>query len=101
MIKNLGKCLPGLTSAILLIATYQPASSAQTSAATSAGTAMTLDVDASEAPMRILHASISMPAKAGAFTLFYPKWIPGEHMASGPIANLAGLHVFADGKEVD
>jgi len=34
-------------------------------------------------------------------TLFYPKWIPGEHMASGPIANLAGLHLFADGSELD
>ncbi len=34
-------------------------------------------------------------------TLFYPKWIPGEHMPSGPIANLAGLHVLADGREVE
>ncbi|HMC23744.1 MAG TPA: M61 family peptidase, partial [Thermoanaerobaculia bacterium] len=40
-------------------------------------------------------------AKAGAMTLFYPKWIPGEHMPSGPIANLTGLHIFADGREVD
>jgi predicted metalloprotease with PDZ domain len=64
-------------------------------------TAMTLDVDASDAPMKILHATMSMPAKPGAMTLFYPKWIPGEHMASGPIWNLTGLHFFADGKEVD
>ena len=34
-------------------------------------------------------------------TLFYPKWIPGEHMPSGPIANLTGLHIFADGTELD
>jgi predicted metalloprotease with PDZ domain len=62
---------------------------------------MTLGVDASDAPMKILHATMSMPAKAGAMTLFYPKWIPGEHMASGPIANLTGLHVFADGQEIE
>jgi predicted metalloprotease with PDZ domain len=62
---------------------------------------MTLDVDASDAPLKILHATMTMPAKAGPLTLFYPKWIPGEHMPSGPIANLTGLHISADGKELD
>jgi predicted metalloprotease with PDZ domain len=63
--------------------------------------AMTLDVDATDAPLKILHATATMPARPGAMTLFYPKWIPGEHMPSGPIANLTGLHVFADGKEIE
>jgi predicted metalloprotease with PDZ domain len=63
--------------------------------------AMTLDVDARDAPRKILHASMAMAARPGAMTLFYPKWIPGEHMPSGPIANLTGLHVFADGREID
>ena len=62
--------------------------------------AMTLDVDATDAPLKILHATATMPARGGAMTLFYPKWIPGEHMPSGPIANLTGLHVFADGREI-
>src|SRR5262245_27453646 len=62
---------------------------------------ITLDVDASNAPLKILHATMSMPAKGGPITLFYPKWIPGEHMASGPIANLTGLHVLADGRELE
>jgi len=61
---------------------------------------MTLDVDATDAPLKILHTTATMPARGGAMTLFYPKWIPGEHMASGPIANLTGLHVFADGQEL-
>jgi predicted metalloprotease with PDZ domain len=61
---------------------------------------MTLDVDATDAPMRILHATASIPARAGTMTLFYPKWIPGEHMPSGPIANLTGLHILADGQEL-
>ena len=64
-------------------------------------TAMTLDVDATDAPMKILHATMTMPARPGAMTLFYPKWIPGEHMPSGPIANLTGLHIFADGAELE
>jgi len=66
----------------------------------SAQPAMTLTVDASQARMKILHASLSLPARTGPLTLVYPKWIPGEHMASGPISNLAGLHVFADGAEL-
>ena len=51
--------------------------------------AMTLDVDATDAPMKIIHATMSMPAKAGAMSLFYPKWIPGEHMAQLITAALA------------
>jgi predicted metalloprotease with PDZ domain len=69
--------------------------------APAAPTVMTLDVDATDAPLKILHATMTMAAKAGPATLFYPKWIPGEHMPSGPIANLTGLHIFADGKELD
>ena len=69
--------------------------------AQSSTVAMTLDVDATDAPLKILHATATMPARAGVMTLFYPKWIPGEHMPSGPIANLTGLHVFADGKELE
>lgn len=64
-------------------------------------TSMTLDVDATDAPMKILHATLSLPARAGAMSLFYPKWIPGEHMPSGPISNLNGLHIFADGRELE
>lgn len=66
----------------------------------SAQSTIALNVDASQARMKILHASLSMPARSGPVTLVYPKWIPGEHMASGPIANLTGLHVFADGNEL-
>ena len=77
------------------------ASAGQMAAARATTTAMTLDVDATDAPLKILHATMSMPARAGAMSLFYPKWIPGEHMASGPIANLTGLHVFTDGRELE
>ncbi len=30
----------------------------------------------------------------------YPKWIPGNHRPSGPIANVAGLKFVADGKDI-
>jgi predicted metalloprotease with PDZ domain len=83
----------------ILALIHQRAPSAQ-APTRSSDIAMTLDVDATDAPMKILHATVSLAARPGPMTLFYPKWIPGEHMPSGPIANLTGLHVFADGTEL-
>jgi predicted metalloprotease with PDZ domain len=57
-----------------------------------------LAVDATEAPRGILHTRLVVPANPGPLTLFYPEWIPGEHMPSGPIANLMGLKIGAAGK---
>jgi predicted metalloprotease with PDZ domain len=59
-----------------------------------------LHVDASNAPQRIFHAHMTMPAQAGPLTLVYPKWIPGEHMSTGPIINLVGLKITAGGQPV-
>ena len=59
-----------------------------------------LRVDLSEAPRRIVHATLSIPISTDDVTLLYPKWIPGEHGPTGPIANLAGLRVFANGNEI-
>ena len=42
-----------------------------------------LSVDATEAPRRLLHAKMKIPVSAGPLTLYYPKWIPGEHSPSG------------------
>ncbi len=57
-------------------------------------------VDASEAPRRIFHVKESIPAAAGALTLAYPKWIPGEHGPAGPITDLVGLRLSRDGRPV-
>jgi len=59
---------------------------------------ITLEVDASEAPRKIFHAHLSVPASPGPLTLAYPKWIPGEHGPTGPIADLVGLKFSAAGK---
>lgn len=58
---------------------------------------VTLDVDAREAPRRIFHARLVIPAQPGPLTLLYPKWIPGEHGPTGPINDLAGLRIAAGG----
>ncbi len=57
---------------------------------------MTLAVDATEAARHILHVQMDIPASAGALTLVYPKWLPGEHAPNGPIANVSGV-VFTSG----
>ena len=60
--------------------------------------AMRLRVDLTDAPRRIVHARLTIPVRPGDTRLFYPKWIPGEHGPTGPISNLAGFTVSADGK---
>lgn len=57
-----------------------------------------LSVDASDAPRKIFHARLEIPATPGALTLYYPQWIPGEHGPTGPINELAGLRFTANGK---
>lgn len=69
-----------------------------TFAAPTFATPIVLRVDASEAPRKIYHAELHIPAAPGPLTLFYPKWIPGDHAPSGPINDLAGLHISANGQ---
>src|SRR4249920_3268669 len=57
---------------------------------------LTLAVDASDAPRKILHAREILTVKPGSLTLLYPKWIPGEHSPTGPIVDLAGLRITAN-----
>jgi predicted metalloprotease with PDZ domain len=59
---------------------------------------VTIFVDATSAPRKIFHAKLRIPASAGDLTLYYPKWIPGEHAPDGPVIDLAGLKFFAGGK---
>src|SRR2546429_4485393 len=61
---------------------------------------ITLRLDATEAPRRIYHAELVIPASPGPFTLFYPKWIPGEHAPTGPITDLGGLQISSGGQTV-
>src|ERR1700687_2378607 len=59
---------------------------------------ITIAVDATEAPRKIFHAQMTIPAAAGTLTLYYPKWIPGEHGPTGPVQDLAGLKFTANGQ---
>ncbi|HUJ33387.1 MAG TPA: hypothetical protein VLY23_19045 [Candidatus Acidoferrum sp.] len=59
-----------------------------------------LSVDASQAPRKILHVHEQIPVQPGPLTLYYPEWIPGEHMPDGPIVDVAGMKFSAAGKAV-
>jgi predicted metalloprotease with PDZ domain len=59
-----------------------------------------LQVDATDAPRRMFHVRMTMPVKPGPMTLLYPEWIPGEHAPSGPINDLVGLKIQANGQEI-
>jgi predicted metalloprotease with PDZ domain len=61
---------------------------------------ISLTVDATQAPIKLVHSHIVMPVKPGPLTLYYPKWIPGEHGPNGPVASLSGLKFSANGKTI-
>ncbi len=69
-----------------------------TSALAQADRPITISVDLTDAPRKILHAHLSIPVQPGPLTLVYPKWIPGEHGPTGPIEDLAGLVFTAEGQ---
>src|SRR5258706_10192490 len=57
-----------------------------------------LRVDATEAPRHLFHIKETIPAAAGALTLVYPKWIPGEHGPTGPLDDVIKMIFTSGGK---
>jgi predicted metalloprotease with PDZ domain len=62
--------------------------------------AIQLTVDASRTQQKLLRTHLVLPVKPGPFTLYYPKWIPGEHGPDGPISSLTGLKFQGNGKPI-
>jgi predicted metalloprotease with PDZ domain len=79
---------------LLLLSTF----SATANAATAAAPNINLSVDATEAPRKIFHSQLTIPSSPGTLTLYYPKWIPGEHAASGPVIDTAGIKFTGNGQ---
>ncbi len=75
---------------------FTPEVPAATSYATQSNP-MTLVLDAREASRGLMYSHMSIPVKPGAFTFVYPKWIPGEHGPTGPLANISEVRVSANG----
>ena len=62
--------------------------------------AIQLSVDATRTQQKLLHAHLRLPVRQGPLTLYYPKWIPGEHGPDGPITSLTGLKFEGNGKTI-
>jgi predicted metalloprotease with PDZ domain len=61
---------------------------------------ISLTVDATKTQQKLLRTHLALPVKPGPLTLYYPKWIPGEHGPDGPIASLTGLKFEAGGRPI-
>lgn len=61
---------------------------------------ITLDVDASDVTRRIQSVRETLPVQAGPLTLWYPKWIPGNHAPTGPINQIGGLEIRGNGQPI-
>ncbi len=59
---------------------------------------LSVDVDLRQAARKIFTVHEEIPVKPGAFTLLYPKWIPGEHSPSGTLDSVTGLKISANGR---
>ena len=62
---------------------------------------ITLAVDATNLNQHIMQVTETIPVADGEKpVLLFPRWLPGNHGPTGPVASLAGLVVTADGKRV-
>lgn len=68
--------------------------------ATAQDSTIQIHLDATDAPRRLFHVHLTIPAKPGPMTLLYPQWIPGEHGPTGPVVDLVGLKVTANGASI-
>ena len=55
-----------------------------------------VNVDARDAPRRLIHVQLHIPTSPGPVTLLYPQWIQGEHGPTGPIADVVSLKFRAN-----
>jgi predicted metalloprotease with PDZ domain len=62
---------------------------------------MQVAVDATDIDRRIFTVQQTLPVSGpGPLTLLYPEWLPGNHAPRGPLEQLGGLMVSADGQPV-
>lgn len=91
------KRLSALLAAIALFACIPGI--AQTQANAAAGT-VELTVRMPHPEQKLLYVHEVMPTEPGPLTLYYPKYIPGDHAPDGPIGTMMGLEISANGKRI-
>ena len=61
---------------------------------------LSIHMDLRDAPHRIYRMHETIPVQPGPLTLYYPKWPLPDHAPDGSIANIAGLTITANGKQL-
>jgi len=59
-----------------------------------------LTVSLPDPGQKLLYVHEAMPVMPGPLTLYYPKWIPGDHSPDGPIEQVMGLEFSANGQRL-
>lgn len=59
-----------------------------------------LTVSLPDPAQKVLYVHETMPVAPGKLTLYYPKYIPGDHAPDGPIGTMMGLEISANGKRI-
>ncbi|MFK0300579.1 M61 family metallopeptidase [Brevundimonas sp. NPDC090276] len=59
------------------------------------------EVDATDVERKIVRVRQTIPVTAGPLVLLYPKFLPGNHAATGPIQLISGVTVTSGGKRID
>jgi predicted metalloprotease with PDZ domain len=62
---------------------------------------ISLAVDATDVSRRIYRVRERIPVQPGPLKLWYPQWIPGNHAATGPINQFAGLSIAGNGQRIE
>ena len=59
-----------------------------------------LTVSLPDPGQKILYVHEVMPVSPGPLTVYYPKWIPGDHSPDGPIGEIMGLEFSGNGQRI-
>ncbi|MGC2637054.1 MAG: M61 family peptidase [Acidobacteriaceae bacterium] len=61
---------------------------------------VTLTVQLPNPQQQILYVHEVMPVRPGSLTLYYPKYIPGDHAPDGPVDEMMGLEITAGSQRI-
>jgi predicted metalloprotease with PDZ domain len=87
--------------AALGFASREPAGAAFDTPLATQANPMTIVLDERTAPRGFAYTHMTIPVRAGPFTLVYPQWIAGEHGPTGPLNDLAQLKISARGQPIE
>ena len=59
------------------------------------------EVDATDVERKIVRVRQTIPVTAGHLVLLYPKFLPGNHAATGPIQLVSGVTIHGGGQRID